>query len=353
METLKRSPLHDLHRRLGGVFRDEDGWEVVAHFGDPRAEALAVRRSAGVADLTHRGWLRLTGADRGRFLQAMTTNDVLACGPGQGTYGAVLNDRGRVVSDLVAFVAEDAIYLDVEAPARLSLPPLFDRFIVMDDVTVVDATEGRALLAVHGPGAREVVSQAVETALSALSPYEHRQIGPFLVTRRDRIGDPGYEIHAPPPEAPHLFDRLRAAGAIPVGSDALEMLRIEAGVPRAFVDMDESTLLLEAGLEQAISRSKGCYLGQEVIVRALDRGGIKRRLCGLSLEGDLPPPRGVKVMLGEQEVGRVTSASWAPSLGHPVAIALLQKVAWGPGTSVLVESVPALVQELPFIRCGG
>jgi folate-binding protein YgfZ len=352
METLARSVLHDLHAGRGAVFRGQDGWEVVAHFGDSEREALAVRRGAGVSDLTHCGWLRLTGADRGRFLQAMTTNDVLARAPGQGTYAAVLNDRGRVVCDLVALVAEEAIYLDVEAPARRLLPLFFERFIVMDDVSVTDATLERALLSVQGPGAHEAVTRAVESDLGPLSLYDHREVGPFLVVRRDRVGEPGYEVHAPPGEAPILLARLCAAGAVPVGLDALETLRIEAGIPRAFVDMDESTLFLEAGLEQALSRSKGCFLGQEVVVRTLDQGGIKRRLCGLSLKSDFPPRRGAEVVLGSEAVGRITSSAWSPSLGRFLALAMLRRAAWEPGTQVLVEGIPANIERLPLVRGG-
>jgi hypothetical protein len=345
---MNRSPLHDLHLELGAVLREEDGWEVVGCYGDARTGALVIREGAGVCDLTHRGWLRVAGADRIRFLQAMFTNDVAGRAPGQGTYGAFLNDRGRVVSDAALLVMEDAVYLDVEAPARETLPPVLDRYIIMDDVSVTDETPGRVLLTVQGPTSSGAVAQAVGD-VSDLAELEHRRIGGVLVIRHDRAGETGYDLCTPPGEAARLLDALRESGALPAGVEALEICRIEAGLPRAFVDMDETTIFLEAGGERSISRSKGCYLGQEVIVRALDRGGVKRQLRGLRISGAQAPARGAKVHLGDREVGHVTSACLATA-GLPIALALLHRDAWEPGTDVSVDGLPATVAALPFYR---
>jgi folate-binding protein YgfZ len=348
--AMTRLYLHDVHEELGAVFREEEGSEVVAHYGDARTGAIAIRKGAGVVDLSHRGWLRLCGKDRARFLQAMVTNDVLACGPGSGTYAAFLNDKGRVVADAALFVAEDAIYLDVEPAARAKLPGMLDRYIILDDVQVADETPARVLLGVHGPIAREVVSRALGADVPDLPPFGHCLLGRARVVRRDRVGEPGYELYTPLDEASSSLERLRGAGALPVGVDAMEMLRVEAGVPRAFVDMDESTLLLEAGVESAISRTKGCYLGQEVVVRALDRGGVKRILRQLRVKGLKVPCAGASVRHGEREVGRVTSAAPSPTLGVPVALALLSREAWEPGTEVEVAGLPAVVFPLPLGR---
>jgi folate-binding protein YgfZ len=345
---MNESPLRDAHRSLGAIFREESGAEIVGSYGDIAGEALAVRTRAGVADLSQRGFLELTGRDRVRFLQAMVTNDVAACAPGQGTYAAFLNDRGRVVADAGIFVAESAVYLDVEPPARASLPGILERYIIMDDVTVSDASAGRVLLGVHGPGAREVVQEALETPLGDLAPFAHRRIEPAWVRRWDRFGLPGVELHLDPAVAPRIFAALERSGARPVGEDALTALRIKAGIPRAFVDMDESTIALEVGLEPAISRAKGCYLGQEVIVRAQDRGGVKRRLVGLALRGAEVPRHGAAVRIAEREVGMVTSAAGSISGGSPIALAIVHKEAWAPGTEVMVESTPATVRALPF-----
>ena len=143
------STLAELHKILHAVPGMEDGASVVASYGDDTAEARAVRERAGVSDLSHRGLLRLAGADRARFLQAMATSDVTVATTGRGVYGALLNDKGRVVSDFTCFADPDHLLLDVEAAAREKLPPVFDRYIIMDDVTVEDITQKRTLLAVR------------------------------------------------------------------------------------------------------------------------------------------------------------------------------------------------------------
>ena len=345
------STMAELTQALGAVAGVEDGAAVTLSFGDDTAEARAVREGAGLSDLSHRGLLRLAGADHRRFLQAMATSDVNAATPGHGVYGALLNDKGRVVSDFTCFADEDALWLDVEAQAREKLPAVFDRYIIMDDVRVDDMTPLRTLLAVHGPSAARVVGTVLATEI-VLENLAHRRIDAGRLVRHDRAGEPGYELWLDDAaRAPRLFGGLRDAGARPVGSQAMERLRIKAGVPRAFHDADETTILLEAGMEHVLSREKGCYLGQEVIVRAQDRGGIRKQLRGLAIAGDanaVLPGRGDAVKLAEKDVGRVTSSAISPMLGRPVALAIVTKDAWELGTQVVVAGRPAKVVALPF-----
>lgn len=345
------SALEEVHRAFGAVPGMEDGASVVLHYGDDTAEAQAVRERAGVVELSHRGLLRLSGADRTRFLQAMSTNDVGACPPGRGVYGALLNDKGRVVSDVTSFADEDALWLDVEAPAREKLPPIFDRYIIMDDVTVADATASRRLVAVHGPAAGALVSAVLGEDVGGLEALAHRHLDGGRVWRRDRVGEQGFELSLDDDErAASLLRALVGAGARPVGTVAMERLRVESGVPRAFHDMDESTLLLEAGMEHVVSRAKGCYLGQEVIVRAQDRGGIRKQLRGLRFdEADAPvPAKGTLVHLGEKECGRITSAARAVMSQGLLALAIVQRDAWELGATVLVGGRQATVSARPF-----
>jgi folate-binding protein YgfZ len=347
--------LEESHAALGGrceasASPADAGARVVRSYGDATAEARAFFAHAAIVDLSQRGWLRVTGADRVRFIQAMTTNDVASCNPGRGVYGAALNDKGRVVADLTVFVEEDALWLDVEAAARASLPAFFDRYIIMDDVVITEATADRVLLGVHGPAARDVLERALDASVPSDADGAHSPLGNARVWRRDRLGAPGFEVSAPPDAARALFDAIREAGAVVAGTDAFERARIHAGVPRAFVDMDESTLLLEAGLERVVSRTKGCYLGQETIVRALDRGGIRRLLRGVALDDSsyAVPARGTNVRLHDRDVGRVSCATRSLSGEHPIALAILGKDAWEVGTAVDVGGSAARVTALPF-----
>lgn len=325
------------------------GAALVRHYGDVKAEVHAARAHAAMFDLSHRGALAVRGRDRVRFLQSMSTNDLGRRAAGEGVYLVFLNDKGRVVADALASVFEEEVWLDVEAAARHKLPALFDGFIITDDVEVTDRTDDRALLGVYGPAALSAVQSALGVTLDPRPELAHREVGGVHVSTHERPGVPGLLLRTAAADAPALHDALAKAGVTPAGADAADTLRIEAGVPRAFVDADESTILLEAGLEHAASREKGCYLGQEVIVRAQDRGGIRKQLRGLIVDGDAPPARGAAVTLGDRDVGRVTSAVWSPTLARVVALGIVHKDAWPQGLTLSVEGRAAHVTPLPFV----
>ena len=175
---------------------------------------------------------------------------------------------------------------------------------------------------------------------------------PAIVTRITDTGEPGYDVYVEREPAATLGAALVAAGVSALDSDIADAIRIEAGMPQFGRDMDEETIPLEAGIEtRAISFSKGCYVGQEVIIRVLHRGHgrVARKLVGLSLEGDAAPPAGALVRAGDKDVGHVTSSAMSPALERPIALAYLHRDFLTPGTAVSVDGVSAVVAELPFV----
>jgi folate-binding protein YgfZ len=219
----------------------------------------------------------------------------------------------------------------------------------------------RAEVGIYGPHAAAALAAAgVEGTLPAATFASARlQIAgaAALVVRSDEAGIPGYEIIADPASAAAVRAALERADARPVSDEDLEIVRVESGRPKFGVDMDADTIPLEAGLEdRAISRTKGCYVGQEVIVRVLDRGHgrVARRLVGLTFDaGAAVPAAGTAVTSGDREIGRVTSAVWSPSLARPIALAYVHRDFVEPGTSVRAGSADAVVAALPFVRIPG
>ncbi|MEZ5415720.1 MAG: glycine cleavage T C-terminal barrel domain-containing protein [Vicinamibacterales bacterium] len=306
------------------------------------------------------GLVRVTGADRASWLQGILTNDVQALADGRGCYAAWLTPQGRMITDAVV-LAEDGS-LTVEVPASLAdgVCRQLAAAVFAEDVELADESGQWAVLGVHGAAAPATVARALAGSLeshelAAWPEFAHASAGGALVTRRDGYGVPGFMLRVPAGEAGLWTSRLRLAGATPVSGTALEFARIEAGRPVFLVDMDADTIPLEAGIEErAISFTKGCYVGQEVIVRVLHRGGgrVARKLVGLSIAGECVPAARAAVRSDHGDVGRVTSAAWSPRLGHGVALAYVHRDAAAPGTRVVVacdgEDVPATVRSFPL-----
>ncbi len=360
MTEVQKSPLNALLASSRGVATQEYwGWEIVAGFGDPREEYDAVVGSAGVLDLSYAGKLRITGRDRVRYLHNMLSNDVRKLSPGNGCYAALLSHQGRMESDVFVYAAQDELWLECSPAARRRLVETLVRFIVSDDVVVEDCTGKMAIVSVQGPGAAGVAGRTMGVDLSSLGPLDHRSVGEgtgasFLV-RRDRTGCGGFDVWTAPEEAASLWrrwvdlERLR-----PVGHQALDWLRTEAGIPWFGVDMDERRLPMEMGLTSALSYSKGCYRGQEIVARVTHRGHLDRGFGGVALGTSDPPQAGAEIHSGDAKVGEVTSATFSPALGSVLALGILKLAFLSPGQPVEVidgeTPIPGRVVELPLPR---
>jgi folate-binding protein YgfZ len=232
--------------------------------------------------------------------------------------------------------------------------------VFAEDVNVRDVTDRLDVIAVVGPSAAEALGQRLDSPAAAVSALgEHgsmrAQIGrnAAIVTRTDDLGDIGFEVYSDRETSSELSTALREGGVLELDPDTADVVRLERGVPVFGRDMNEETIPLEAGIEaRAISFTKGCYVGQEVIVRVLHRGHgrIVRSLVGLTLEGTGVPAANSTVHAGNRNVGRITSSAFSPALRKPIALAYVHRDYVAPGTSLVVDGRAATVSELPFVR---
>lgn len=340
----------------GAVLAPFEGILLPAHYGDAAREWRAAREGAALFAGGLRRVIAARGDDRVAFLQGMLSNDVQALAPGAGCYAALLNQTGKVVSDLRVHAAGDRLLLDVLAWRAATLREALERYLIADDVELADA-ELQPLVQLEGPLATAVAQEVLGSPALPAAPLGHLRSSfggaPLLVVRASELGADGILFCGPPEVQWGLVDTCRDAGAIPAGMGALDVLRVEAGVPWPGIDMDETTLLQEAGRDTALSFTKGCYLGQEVVERIAARGHVNRHLVGLLLDGAAPPARRTPLLAGDREVGYVTSAVHSPLLERPIALAFIHRKHAAPGERVqLGGGGSATVTALPFAGAG-
>ena len=357
-------PLHELHQDLAAHFRSVNGCEVVEHYGDPAAEHTALRTTAGLADLSYRSRLCLTGVDRVRFLHGQVTNNVKDLRPGTGCCAALVTAKGRLEADLQIFALADELLLDFEPGLASEISQRLEKFIIADDVQILDAAPHYGLLSVQGPLADEVINDLnLGTELPArpltLASLSHPAWGEIYLVNQPRFSTPGFDLFIPTAALATVWKALlaavRAVGGSPCGWQAWETSRFEAGIPRFGLDMDATNLAPETGLEsRAISYSKGCYIGQEVIARIRTYGQVAKALRGLRLADHLTtlPRQGDRLFHAGHEVGSITSAHASPTLHANFAFGYVRKEANALGTLLTLQSAagesPVQVVTLPF-----
>jgi folate-binding protein YgfZ len=327
----------------------------------------ALREHAGLVDRADRGVLMFTGADRQAFLHSLLTNDVQGLTPGSGCYAALLSPNGRMVADMRVGELGDATVIDVAAGQAAQLRDRFDQLVFSEDVQIEDATASSGELGVYGPSAARVLAPAlggaIDTAqLEAMPLYAVRRVasphGAVIVLRSDDLGILGFDLRVSRDGRTALAEALRLSGAVDVEPAIADITRIEGGRPRFGADMDEEIIPLEAGIQdRAISLTKGCYVGQEIIIRVLHRGQgkVAKRLVGLAFEpGAAVPVKGDAVFAEARRVGVVTSAAMSVALGRPIALAYVHRDFAEPPSGVIVETggqaQPAAVSRLPFVE---
>jgi folate-binding protein YgfZ len=333
--------------------------EIAAHYGDAQREYDAVVRSAGALDVSYAGKLRVTGRDRVRYLHNMLSNDIKSLRPGQGCYATLLTHQGRMESDAYVYVTEQEIWLECSPTAVQRVEQTLNRFIVSDDVTVEDHTDVIALLSLQGPVSAALADRTAGTLVSGLDALQHCRVGPapesWTVVRRDRTGGGGFDFWVASSAAAQLWHRwVVGDGIAPVGHDALNRLRTEAGIPWFGVDMDDRRLPMEMGLTSAISLSKGCYRGQEIVARVTHRGRLDRAFGAVAIGSGAVPDPGSEIRCGGKRAGEVTSAAHSPVLGSALALAVLSSEYLKPGTEVEVANggswLAGRVISLPLSR---
>ncbi|MGH7848602.1 MAG: YgfZ/GcvT domain-containing protein [Candidatus Binatia bacterium] len=341
----KRSPLLELQRLNGGEIREREDGLVPIHFGDPLAEYHAVETGVGLFDLFQRSFLKFSGSDRVSFLNGMVSNDVKPLAPGQGLHAAFLDIQGKILADARIFCMQEALLVDVPELCKERIIQHLERHLVADEVTIQDLAADFLMVSLQGPQAGPLMREATSIATLPRSELEHLEAAiaeqPLLLIRVTHICQEGYDLILPRSEATGMIRRIQEIGnkfsLSWAGTEAQEMLRIEAGIPRYGVDMTEDNLLLETGLNHAVNFHKGCYLGQEIVERIHSRGHVNKRLVGLILETKKPANRGEKVYREDREIGRVTSSAFSPRKRSALALGYVQHDFSNPGTTVTVK----------------
>jgi folate-binding protein YgfZ len=315
----------------------------MAQVASIESEYRAVTESCGLLDRSERGKLALTGSDAKAFLQGQVTNDVEALDAGEGCYAAFLTPKGKMLGDVRILDAGDELLLDTERVSLQSLFNMIRRFSIGYDVQLYKRTLERGLVSLLGPESDRV------SGVEELAPAEHAH-------RVDLVGgvdvrairtDGGMDLLCASSATEALIDALAERGAVPVSEDAADCVRVERGRPRYGVDLDDSVIPQEAGLnERAVSFTKGCYVGQETVARLYYRGKPNRHLRGLMLSAPASP--GEELSLDGRTVGRLATVVESPRFG-PIALALVRREA-PPGATVSVgsEGRNAAVVALPF-----
>ncbi|MBA3641863.1 MAG: folate-binding protein YgfZ, partial [Acidobacteria bacterium] len=301
----------------------------------------ALHHAAGVFPRIDRGRLLLSGEDRRSYLQGLLSNDIAALTSGTGCYATLLTAQGRMISDMRVFELGDGVLLDLEAGVTESVRAHLDMFVITEDVVVKNVTATTAQVGLYGPEAAGIMASVKAQGLDFL--YE---------LPSSDLGIEGIDLVVPSADSAGLVEALVDAGAVLIDRETTDVTRIEAGIPRFLEDMDSTTIPLEAGIEdRAISLTKGCYVGQEIIIRVLHRGGgrVAKKLVGLAVDGSADP--GDLVLSDAREVGRVTSAADSPALGKRLALAYVHRDFVQPGTTLNIKTAvgetPAAVVELP------
>lgn len=331
---------------------DFHGWEMPLQYSGILEEHTAVRTRAGLFDLSHMGRVRVGGPARRAFLQRILTINLDKVAPGRCKYTFFLTERGTVIDDLVFYAGPEEDLLVVNASNREKDLDWLRRHAPPEGVAIRDETFDVALLAVQGPRAVEVVRQGLGIDPSRLRYYSFGAFGELLVSRTGYTGEDGFEIFLPKDRAVEAWERLIRADAPPAGLGARDTLRTEAGMPLYGNELDETTTPLEAGLDFAVDLKKPDFIGAAAL-RA--QAPPPRRLAGLILDSRRIPRTGHEVFRDGHPVGRVTSGTFGPTVGRPIAMAYLPaELASRPGEAVEIDirgrREPARITTLPFYR---
>ena len=366
--AIHQSPLHETHLRLGAEMNKCDGLQVPASYGDELFEYAVVReRGAGVIDLSPRGRFEVRGSEAVQFLNGLITNDMKTLAENRWMPAAFPNVQGRLIAGVrVVRKPDDAtgkkpvpvFLIDTEAATREAVLKTIERFTLAGDFHVVDLTYQTALLSLQGKSAGDVIGSVMGDSAQGIPAYGAAQIEwqqkSLTVLRATHTAEDGFDIVVSADQATPLWNAFVNAGGTPVGHEALDRLKIEAGVPRYGIDMDETNVVTETGLDEAVSYTKGCYIGQEIIARIKYRGHVAKKLVGLFFHRAIKIDKDAKIKSADdKEIGRITSNTLSPHLGCTIALGYVKYDYLAPDTEVRVTSskgdIPARVHELPFV----
>jgi len=350
------TPLRAEHEKLGAKMAEFFGCTLPANYGDLAREYNFARESVGLIDKNYRALLSLTGADRVRYLNAMLTGNIRDLAPGQGTISLLLSPQGRILAEVETLALTDRLFCVSHAMIRERLVSTLDKFIIMDDVALDDITDRMGTLALEGPATPALVRELCGLDLDSLPELGHAEVKVSdircRVVQRTPGGIPSAEFIVERPQLLALWklllDQTREHGGGPIGYDALNVLRLEAGVPWYSYDFDENQIPHQAALEAThINFTKGCYTGQEIVERVRSQGNVQRRRVMLRFSGDAIPARGEPLLVGTVEVGFVTRSARSPKLNAIIGMGYVRREQVEPGSKVTWKGGEATVIESP------
>ncbi len=370
--VIQKLALDETHAQLGASMAERDGWSVAASYGDVAQEYAAVREAgAGLIDLSARGRLLVSGSEAVQFLNGLITNDMKTLEVNTWMPGAFPNVQGRLIASVRVIRLRDegadkkvcpAFLIDTEAATHETVLKTIERFTLAGDFRVKDITSETAMLSVQGKKAATIVGSvlgdaAAASASNAVQQINWKQTGAtpeVTIIHASHTGQDGFDLVVAKDHASSLWDVLQHAGAQPVGYDALEILRIEAGVPRYGIDMDDTNVVTETNLDDAVSYTKGCYIGQEIIARIKYRGHVAKKLSGVIFDGMAALTAGAPINSTDgKEIGRITSVTFSPKLKRTIALAYLKYDFIAPETAVKAVTTErefaGKVVELPLV----
>ena len=362
------TPLKSEHEKLGATFSQYFGCTLPRDYGDAAREYKFARESVGLIDKNYRAVIAFTGKDRARYLNAMLTNNIRDLAPGHGNISLLLSPQGRIMAEVETLALADRLLVVSYAMIRQRLIETFDKFIIMDDVTLEDLTDRTGTLALEGPKTPAIVRELCGLDLNSLSALDHAEV----IAKKDGVNIPCRVVkysRGETPGADFIVDRehlhalwnlfleaaRRHAGG-PVGYAALNILRLETGIPWYGADFDENQIPHQAALEKThINFSKGCYTGQEIVERVRSRGHIQRQRVMLHFAAGAVPNPGEPLFASNMEggaedkteVGFVTSAAKSPATGAIIGMGYVRHEHSAPGAKLTWKNGEAEVFELP------
>lgn len=367
--AIQKSPLDEVHRRLGASMQDCDGWSVPASYGDRLFEYAAVREGgAGLIDLSSRGRFQVSGSEAVQFLNGLITNDMKTLEENRWMPAAFPNVQGRLIAsvrvvrcndDTTGKQASPVFLIDTEPATSDPVLKTIERFTLAGDFHVTNLTAETALLSLQGKRAANIIRSVFGDAVAdtpqngvTISHWEQQAL---TVLRASHTAENGFDLVMNAKHAVALWDALVTAGARPVGDEALNILRIEAGQPRYGIDMDDTNVVTESNLDDAVSYTKGCYIGQEIIARIKYRGHVAKKLVGINFNRAVKLENDTKIRsVDGKEIGRITSATLSPHLGRTIALGYVKYDFIAPGAELIVVSgdrqVGVSVSDLPFVH---
>lgn len=317
---MRKTPLTAAHESLGAKFGALNGWEVPIDYGFPLEEHKNVLDEAGIIDLSYFGKVKVSGEEREMFLNALLTNDILPLKNGASIYSALLDRKGKMLSDMWAIKENDSFILIIEPDMPSKLVNILNARVISEIVEIQDVTDDLGLIGIYGPESGQTLinwsSKVGEPLSGNTDDLKLNNSGTGLtLVKSTRLGCLGYDLLFPRSRSDEIWLSLRKLGIKPFGLQSFESIRIDAGIPRYGYDLSENTIPMEANLINAISYSKGCYVGQEVVARVSHIGQVNRRLAQIKLSyGDYNA--GTKIFCEGKEIGSLTSVSGTSALGY-------------------------------------